>query len=147
MVWLARTKDVDPIYPIATLHELVFSWEKYKLLLSSSHQLFLSSVELWVSWRNMNPLGDILYFRYSNNLIPIPDFCIRNIIRNILKTFDVSLLPKEHHQHYWKLVQVNNICLKTDTILPQYTFYQFQYFITTCLHGQNLSTKVSVKKF
>ena len=42
---------------------------------------------------------------------------------------------------------VNNICLKTDTILLQYTFYQFQYFIITCLHGRNLSTKVSVKKF
>ena len=25
------------------------------------------------------------------------------------------------------------MCLKTDTILLQYTFYQFQYFITTCL--------------
>ena len=25
------------------------------------------------------------------------------------------------------------MCLKTDAILLQYTFYQFQYFITTCL--------------
>ena len=25
------------------------------------------------------------------------------------------------------------MCLKTDNILLQYTFYQFQYFITTCL--------------
>ena len=25
------------------------------------------------------------------------------------------------------------MCLKTDTILLQYTLYQFQYFITTCL--------------
>ena len=25
------------------------------------------------------------------------------------------------------------MCLKTDTILLQYTFYQFQYFIITCL--------------
>ena len=25
------------------------------------------------------------------------------------------------------------MCLKTDTILLQYTFYQFQYFITACL--------------
>ena len=25
------------------------------------------------------------------------------------------------------------MCLKTDTILLQYTFYQFQYFVTTCL--------------
>ena len=25
------------------------------------------------------------------------------------------------------------MCLKTDTILLQYTIYQFQYFITTCL--------------
>ena len=25
------------------------------------------------------------------------------------------------------------MCLKTDTILLQYTFYQFQYFIATCL--------------
>ena len=25
------------------------------------------------------------------------------------------------------------MCLKTDTILLQYTFYQFQCFITTCL--------------
>ena len=25
------------------------------------------------------------------------------------------------------------MCLKTDTILLQYTSYQFQYFITTCL--------------
>ena len=25
------------------------------------------------------------------------------------------------------------MCLKTDTILLQYTFHQFQYFITTCL--------------
>ena len=25
------------------------------------------------------------------------------------------------------------MCLKTDTILLQYIFYQFQYFITTCL--------------
>ena len=25
------------------------------------------------------------------------------------------------------------MCLKPDTILLQYTFYQFQYFITTCL--------------
>ena len=56
--------------------------------------------------------------------------------------FDVSLLPKEHHQNYWKFLQVNNIYLKTDTILLQYKFYQFQYFITTCLRGRNLSTKV-----
>ena len=26
------------------------------------------------------------------------------------------------------------MCLKTDTILFQYTFYQYQYFITTCLY-------------
>ena len=32
-------------------------------------------------------------------------------------------------------------CLKTGTILLQYIFYQFQYFIITCLHGRNLSTK------
>ena len=25
------------------------------------------------------------------------------------------------------------MCLKTDSILIQYTFYQFQYFIITCL--------------
>ena len=25
------------------------------------------------------------------------------------------------------------MCLKTDTTLLQYIFYQFQYFITTCL--------------
>ena len=25
------------------------------------------------------------------------------------------------------------MCLKTDTVLLQYTFYQLQYFITTCL--------------
>ena len=25
------------------------------------------------------------------------------------------------------------MCLKTDTIILQYTFYQFQYFIKTCL--------------
>ena len=25
------------------------------------------------------------------------------------------------------------MCLKTDTILLQHTFHQFQYFITTCL--------------
>ena len=25
------------------------------------------------------------------------------------------------------------MCLKTDTVLLQYTFYQSQYFITTCL--------------
>ena len=25
------------------------------------------------------------------------------------------------------------MCLKNDTILLQYNFYQFQYFITTCL--------------
>ena len=25
------------------------------------------------------------------------------------------------------------MCLKADTILFQYTFYQYQYFITTCL--------------
>ena len=25
------------------------------------------------------------------------------------------------------------MCLKTDTTLLKYTFYQFQYFITTCL--------------
>ena len=25
------------------------------------------------------------------------------------------------------------MCLKTDIILLKYTFYQFQYFITTCL--------------
>ena len=43
-------------------------------------------------------------------------------------------------------LQVNNICLKTDKVLLQYTFYPFQYFITTHLHGPNLSTKVSVKK-
>ena len=64
-----------------------------------------------------------------------------------LKFFDVFLLPKKHHQNYWKFLQVNNRCLKTDTFLLQYTFYQFQYFITTCLHGRNLSTKFSVKNF
>ena len=31
-----------------------------------------------------------------------------------LKFSDVLLLPKEHHQNYWKFLQVNNICLKTD---------------------------------
>ena len=69
------------------------------------------------------------------------------LIHVFLKIFDVSLLPKEHHWNYWKFLQVNNICLKTDTILLQYTLYQFQYFIITCLHGWNLSMKVSVKKF
>ena len=68
------------------------------------------------------------------------------LIHVFLKFFDVLLLPKEHHQNYWKFLQVNNICLKTDTILLQYTFYQFQYFIITYLHGRNLSTKVAVKK-
>ena len=43
--------------------------------------------------------------------------------------FDVSLLPKQHHQNYWKFLQVNNLCLKSDTILLQYTFHRFQYFI------------------
>ena len=47
------------------------------------------------------------------------------LIHVFLKIFDVWLLPKEHHQNYWKFLQVNNICLKTDTILLQYTFYQF----------------------
>ena len=37
--------------------------------------------------------------------------------------------------------------LRIDTILLQYTFYQFQYFIATCLHGRKLSTKVSVRSF
>ena len=63
------------------------------------------------------------------------------------KIFDVFLLPKKHHQNYWKFLQVNNICLKADTFILQYTFYQFQYFITTYLHRQNLSIKFSVKTF
>ena len=33
------------------------------------------------------------------------------------------------------------MCLKTDTILLQYTFYQFQCFITTCLYVQWKSIK------
>ena len=37
--------------------------------------------------------------------------------------------------------------LRIDAILLQYTFYQFQYFIATCLHGRKLSTKVSVRSF
>ena len=51
-----------------------------------------------------------------------------------LKNFDFPLLPKEHHPNYWKFLQVYNIkiCLKTDTILLQYTLHQFQYFIATC---------------
>ena len=57
------------------------------------------------------------------------------LIHVFLTFFDVSLL------------QANNICLKINASLLQYTFYQFQHFITTCLHGRNLSTKVSVKKF
>ena len=53
------------------------------------------------------------------------------LIHVFLKIFDVLLLPKEHHQNYWEFLQINNICLKTDTILLQCTFYQFQYFIIT----------------
>ena len=64
-----------------------------------------------------------------------------------LKFFDIFLLTKKHHQNYWKFLQVNNICLKAGTFILQYTFYHFQYFITTYLHRQNLSKKFSVKTF
>ena len=46
----------------------------------------------------------------------------------------------------------SDMCLKTDTILLQYTFYQFQYFTTTCLCTVEIyqemfqSRNVSVKK-
>ena len=45
--------------------------------------------------------------------------------RNTLKfpfslKFDVSLLPKEHHQNYWKFtINSIQICFKTDTVLIQ----------------------------
>ena len=81
-----------------------------------------------------------MHFEYYNKWIQ-GAFNIKckssRLIHVFLKIFDVLLLPKEHHQNYWKFLQVNNICLKTDTILLQYTFYQFQYFIITCLHGRN----------
>ena len=64
-----------------------------------------------------------------------------------LNIFDVSLLPKEHHQNYWKFLQVNNICLKTDTILLQCTFYQFQYFIITCQHKEIYQRRSQSKGF
>ena len=64
-----------------------------------------------------------------------------------LNIFDVSLLPKEHHQNYWKFLQVNNICLKTDTILLQCTFYQFQYFIITCQHKEIYQRRSQSKSF
>ena len=54
MVWLARTKDFDPTYPVATLHKLVFPLEKNSF-----------------SWRNKNPLGYKLYLRYLNVLISL----------------------------------------------------------------------------
>ena len=60
------------------------------------------------------------------------------LIHVFLNIFDVSLLPKEHYQNYWKFLQVNNI-----TILLQYTSYRSQYFTTACLHGWNLSTNLS----
>ena len=45
-----------------------------------------------------------------------------------IKTFDASLLPKEHHQNYWTFLQDNNICLKTDTILPTINFLSVSIF-------------------
>ena len=35
------------------------------------------------------------------------------------------------------------MCLKTDTILLQYTFYQFQYFIATCLYMVEIYQDIS----
>ena len=58
----------------------------------------------------------------------------RSYQKSIIRIIENSYKPK--------------ICLKADTILAQYIFYQFQYFIKTCQQGRNLSTKeVSVKKF
>ena len=34
------------------------------------------------------------------------------LIHDFLKIFDVLLLPKGHHQNYWKFLQVSNICFK-----------------------------------
>ena len=34
------------------------------------------------------------------------------------------------------------MCSKTDFILLQYTFYQFQYFITTCLYTVEIYQKM-----
>ena len=63
------------------------------------------------------------------------------LIHVFLKMFDISLLPKEHHQNYWNFLQVNkyiiDLKLKTDTTLLQYIFYQFQYFIITWLVYQH----------
>ena len=69
------------------------------------------------------------------------------LIHVFLKIFDVLLFPKEQHQNYQKFLQVNNICLKTDAILLQYTFHQFQYFIITCLHRRIYQRRFQPKSF
>ena len=38
------------------------------------------------------------------------------------------------------------MCLKTDAILLQYTFYQFQYFIITCLFTVEIYQEIFQQK-
>ena len=82
-----------PLAPIS--HEGTFRW---------CFQKFFSQKIVWCTYNNdelTTSFRNTLKFSYS------------------LK-FEVSLLPKKHHQKYWKFT-INNlqICLKTDTILIQ----------------------------
>ena len=45
---------------------------------------------------------------------------------------DILLLPKEHHQNYWKFT-VNNIKKQLILFLWKCTLYWFKYYITTCV--------------
>ena len=82
-----------PLAPIS--HEGIFRWCFQKFFSQKIVWCTYNNDELTISFRNT------LKFSYS------------------LK-FEVSLLPKKHHQKYWKFT-INNlqICLKTDTILIQ----------------------------
>ena len=136
----ARGKDLHINEKKYRYRKMWILQQKYKMWFCSILPIFILSdiVSIVILIR-----GDFLYL-FQSEVIKCKS---SRLIHVFLKIFDVSFLTEKHHQNYWKFLQVNNICLKSDTILLQYTFYQFQYFIITCLHGQNLSTKVSVKKF
>ena len=92
---------------------------------------------------------DYLHEHYCTFFVPFESEVIKYKSSRLIQVFLKILTFHSDQKSIIRTIEsiVNNICLKTDTILLQYTFYQFQYFIITCLHGQNLSTKVSVKKF
>ena len=87
-IFLSKTPTLSlPVYPIATLQELVLPCEKNIGPFNSSAHFFSSAKDEWVSCKTKNPSDPKLVFKYSNILILLREFCSPLILFDIKCNF------------------------------------------------------------